>query len=67
VLILRAVRYAYESLGVSSNAAIFLLLAINIPITGLPPEVERFDKMIGCEPYPTITLISSACVTPCLS
>jgi hypothetical protein len=73
VLILRAVRYAYESLGVSSNAAIFLLLAtligsfFNIPITELPPEVERFDKMIGCEPYPTITLISSACVTPCLS
>ena len=26
VLILRSVRYAYESLGVSSNAAIFLLL-----------------------------------------
>jgi hypothetical protein len=44
VLILRAVRYAYESLGVSSNAAIFLLLAtligsfFNIPITELPPE-----------------------------
>ena len=27
VLILRSVRYAYESLGVSSNTAIFLLLA----------------------------------------
>src|SRR5436190_1145474 len=44
VLILRSVRYAYESLGVSSNAAIFLLLAtligsfFNIPITELPPE-----------------------------
>jgi len=44
VLILRSVRYAYESLGVSSNAAIFLLLAtligsiFNIPIAELPPE-----------------------------
>src|SRR5262249_822449 len=44
VLILRSVRYAYESLGVSSNTAIFLLLAtligsfFNIPITELPPE-----------------------------
>src|SRR6516165_10874117 len=44
VLILRSVRYAYESLGVSSNTAIFLLLAMligsffNIPITELPPE-----------------------------
>ena len=37
-------RYAYESLGVSSNTAIFLLLAtligsfFNIPITELSPE-----------------------------
>src|SRR6516162_3911590 len=44
VLILRSVRYAYESLGVSSNTAIFLLLAtligsfFNIPITELAPE-----------------------------
>ena len=44
VLILRSVRYAYESLGVGSNAAIFLLFAtligsfFNIPITELPPE-----------------------------
>ncbi len=44
VLILRSVRYAYESLGVSSNAAIFLLLAtligsfFNIPIAELPAE-----------------------------
>jgi uncharacterized membrane protein len=44
VLILRSVRYAYESLGVSSNAAIFLLFAtligsiFNIPIMELPPE-----------------------------
>jgi uncharacterized membrane protein len=44
VLILRSVRYAYESLGVSSNAAIFLLFAtligsfFNIPIAELSPE-----------------------------
>ena len=44
VLILRSVRYAYESLGVSSNTAIFLLLAtligsfFNVPITELAPE-----------------------------
>ena len=44
VLILRSVRYAYESLGVSSNTAIFLLLAtligrfFNIPIMELAPE-----------------------------
>jgi amino acid transporter len=43
VLILRSVRYAYESLGVSSNAAIFLLFAtligsfFNIPIAELSP------------------------------
>jgi uncharacterized membrane protein len=44
VLILQSVRYAYESLGVSSNTAILLLFAtligsiFNIPITELPPE-----------------------------
>ena len=44
VLMLRSVRYAYESLGVSSNTAIFLLLAtligsfFNIPIAELSPE-----------------------------
>ncbi len=44
VLVLRSVRYAYESLGVSSGTAIFLLLAtlvgsiFNIPIVELPPE-----------------------------
>ena len=44
VLVLRSVRYAYESLGVSSNTAIFLLLAtligsfFNIPIAELAPE-----------------------------
>lgn len=44
VLILRSVHYAYESLGVSSGAAIFLLFAtlvgsiFNIPIAELPAE-----------------------------
>ncbi len=44
VLILRSVRYAYKSLGVSSNTAIFLLFAtligsiFNIPIAELSPE-----------------------------
>ena len=44
VLILRSVRYEYESLGVSSNAAIVLLFAtligsfFNIPIAELSPE-----------------------------
>jgi uncharacterized membrane protein len=40
-LILRSVRYAYESLGASSNTAIFLLFAtliFNLPIIELPPE-----------------------------
>ena len=52
VLILRSVRYAYESLGVSSNAAIFLLLAaligsfFNIPITELPPERVVSDQVV---------------------
>jgi amino acid transporter len=46
VLILRSVRYAYESLGVSSNTAIFLLFAtligsiFNIPIAELPPVIH---------------------------
>ena len=44
VLILRSVRYAYESLGVSSGAAMSLLFAtlvgsiFNIPVAELPPE-----------------------------
>ncbi|HEX4407512.1 MAG TPA: DUF1614 domain-containing protein [Xanthobacteraceae bacterium] len=44
ILVLRSIRYAYESLGISSSAAIFLLLAsligsfFNIPIAELPPE-----------------------------
>ena len=52
VLILRSVRYAYESLGVSSNAAIFLLFAtligsiFNIPIAELPPERVVSDQII---------------------
>jgi uncharacterized membrane protein len=52
VLILRSVRYAYESLGVSSNTAIFLLLAtligsiFNIPIVELPPERVVSDQVV---------------------
>ena len=52
VLILRSVRYAYESLGVSSNAAMFLLFAtligsiFNIPIAELPPERVVSDQII---------------------
>ena len=52
VLVLRSVRYAYESLGVSSNAAIFLLFAtligsiFNIPIAELPPERVASDQVI---------------------
>ena len=52
VLILRSVRYAYESLGVSSNTAIFLLLAtligsfFNIPIMELPPERVMSDQVV---------------------
>jgi uncharacterized membrane protein len=44
VLIMRSVRYAYESLGVSSGAAMFLLFAtlvgsiFNIPVAEPPPE-----------------------------
>jgi len=52
VIILRSVRYAYESVGISSNAAIFLLLAtligsfFNIPITELPPEHVMSDQVV---------------------
>jgi len=52
VLILRSVRFAYESLGVSSNAAVFLLLAtligsfFNIPIAELPPERIMSDEVV---------------------
>ena len=52
VLILRSVRYAYESVGISSNAAIFLLLAtligsfFNIPIAELQPEHVMSDQVV---------------------
>ncbi len=52
VLVLRTVRYAYESLGVSSGTAIFLLFAtlvgsiFNIPIVELPPERVVSDEVI---------------------
>jgi len=52
VLILRSVRYAYERVGISSNAAIFLLLAtligsfFNIPIMELPPERVMSDQVV---------------------
>src|SRR5262249_33253022 len=52
VLILRSLRYAYESLGVSSNAAVLLLLAtligsfFNIPITELQPEHVMSDEVV---------------------
>jgi uncharacterized membrane protein len=52
VLVLRSVRYAYESVGISSNAAIFLLLAtligsfFNIPIMELPPEHVMSDQVV---------------------
>jgi uncharacterized membrane protein len=53
VLILRSVRYAYESLGISSRAALFLLFAsligsfFNIPIVDLPPEPMASDQVIS--------------------
>jgi len=53
VLILRSVRYAYESLGISSRAALFLLLGslvgsfFNIPIADLPPEPMASDRVIN--------------------
>jgi uncharacterized membrane protein len=52
VLILRSVRYAYESLGISSRTAIFLLLAtllgsfFNIPVADLPPEHVMSDRAV---------------------
>jgi uncharacterized membrane protein len=60
VLILRSVRYAYESLGVSSGAAMFLLLVgsiFNIPVAELPPErivshevIHFFGMRYRCPP-----------------
>jgi uncharacterized membrane protein len=52
VLVLRSVRYAYESVGISHHAAIFLLLAtligsfFNIPIAELPPEHVTSDQIV---------------------
>src|SRR5271169_2294024 len=52
VLILRSVRYAYESLGVSHHAAMWLLFGsllgsvFNIPIVELPPERVMSDQVI---------------------
>jgi uncharacterized membrane protein len=62
VLVLRSVRYAYESLGVSSNTAIFLLFAtligsiFNIPIAELPPERAMSHHHVDF----------FGCATPCL-
>ena len=65
VLILRSVRYAYESLGVSSGAAMFLLFAtlvgsiFNIPVAELPPErivshevIHFFGALPGASCHP---------------
>jgi uncharacterized membrane protein len=53
VLVLRSVRYAFESLGVSSRTAILLLFGtligsfFNIPIAELPPEKVMSDQVIN--------------------
>ncbi len=53
VLVLRSVRFAYESLGVSSGTAMWLLFAslvgsiFNIPIAQLPPERVMSDQVIN--------------------
>ena len=52
VLILRSVSYAYESLGVSHRAAMWLLFAsllgsfFNIPIAELPPEQVMSNEVV---------------------
>lgn len=52
VLILRSVSYAYESLGVSPHAAMWLLFAsllgsfFNIPIAELPPEQVMSNQVV---------------------
>jgi uncharacterized membrane protein len=52
VLVLRSVRYAYESLGISSHAAIVLLFAtligsfFNIPVAELSPERVMSDQVV---------------------
>src|SRR5580698_2469998 len=53
VIILRSVRYAFESLGVSSGTAMLLLLGslvgsiFNIPIAELPPERIMSDQVVN--------------------
>jgi len=53
VLVLRSVRFAYESLGVSSGTAMWLLFAsllgsiFNIPVAELPPERVMSDQVIN--------------------
>src|SRR6516225_1688488 len=65
VLILRSVRFAYESLGVSSNAAVLLLLAtligsfFNIPIAELPPERVVSDEVIDFYGMPSAVPVVS--------
>ncbi|HEX3339161.1 MAG TPA: DUF1614 domain-containing protein [Pseudolabrys sp.] len=52
VLILRSVRYAYESLGVSHQSAMWLLFAsllgsfFNVPIAELPPEQVMSNQVV---------------------
>jgi uncharacterized membrane protein len=52
VLVLRSVRYAYESLGISSSAAMWLLFfslvgsIFNIPVADLPPEQVMSDHVV---------------------
>jgi uncharacterized membrane protein len=52
ILVLRSIRYAYERLGISSRAAIFLLFAsligslFNIPIAELPPESVMSNQTV---------------------
>jgi uncharacterized membrane protein len=53
VLIFRSIRFAYESIGVSSATAMWLLFAsligsfFNIPIAELPPEHMMSDQIVG--------------------
>jgi uncharacterized membrane protein len=53
VLVLRSVRFAFESLGISSGTAMWLLFAsligsiFNIPVAELPPEHVMSDQVIN--------------------
>jgi len=53
VLVLRSLRYAFESLGVSSGTALFLLFStlvgsvFNIPVAELPPEQVMSDQIVN--------------------